>query len=192
VLWASFDYFTATHKVIVQFSADVSASLSTSDVQVQNLSNPGGLTVSGWSYDPLTNTATFTFTPAQLADGNYRATLLAAGITDATGNPLDGDGNGIGGDDHVYDFFFLRGDADHNRIVDIADLGIVGTNWQQSPRTWSQGDFDYSGKVDIVDLGIVGTNWQTSLVPPPTSSSSDSVAAPTMRAKARMNPRGRR
>jgi hypothetical protein len=67
----------------------------------------------------------------------------------------------------VYDFFFLNGDANHDRHVDIVDLGIVGTNWQQSPRGWTQGDFDYSGLVDIVDLGIVGTNWQKYLAAAP-------------------------
>jgi hypothetical protein len=176
VLSAAFDYFTATHKLIVQFDEDVSASLSTSDLQLQNLSVPGSMTVSGKSYDSATNTATFTFTPAQLPSANFRATLLAAGITDATGNPLDGNGDGTGGDNYVYDFFFLKGDANHDRYVDIVDLGVLGTNWQQSPRAWQQGDFTYDGKVDIVDLGIVGTNWQTYLAFPPVSSGSPAIA----------------
>jgi hypothetical protein len=44
--------------------------------------------------------------------------------------------------------------------VDITDPGILATNWQQSPRTFSQGDFNYDGTVDITDLGILATNWQ--------------------------------
>jgi hypothetical protein len=44
--------------------------------------------------------------------------------------------------------------------VDVADLGILATNWQQSPRIFSQGDFNYDGSVDVADLGILATNWQ--------------------------------
>jgi hypothetical protein len=60
--------------------------------------------------------------------------------------------------------------------VDITDLGIVGTNWQQSPRTWTQGDFTYDALVDIADLGIVGSNWQSYLAGPPGSAGSEAVA----------------
>jgi hypothetical protein len=185
VLACTFDYFSATHKLTVQFSEDVSGSLGTADVQVQNLTNPGTVTVSGYGWNGATNTATFTFTPLQLPNANFRATLLASGITDPASNPLDGDGNGVGGDNYVYNFFFLKGDANHDRYVDIVDLGVVGSNWQQSPRGWTQGDFDYSGKVDIVDLGIVGTNWQTYLAPPPENSSTPSMAPALSKASPR-------
>jgi hypothetical protein len=129
--------------------------------------------VTALNYNATMNVGTFTFTPNVLADANYRATLLASGITDASGNPLDGDGNGTGGDNYTCDFFQLTGDANHDRYVDIVDLGVVGSNWQQSPRGWAQGDFDYSGLVDIVDLGIVGSNWQAHLAAP--AASADSV-----------------
>jgi hypothetical protein len=52
------------------------------------------------------------------------------------------------------------GDASLDGKVDIADLGIVGTNWQGTGKSWEQGDFNGDGIVDIIDLGIVGTNWQ--------------------------------
>jgi hypothetical protein len=177
VLAASFDWTVSPNQLIVQFSENVATSLSAADVAVQNLSTPGSVPVNGPTYNPATNTATFTFTPAVLPNANFRATLLAAGITDAANNHLDGDGNGVGGDDYLYNFFYLAGDANHDRNVDIVDLGTVGTNWQQSPRTWSQGDFDYSGMVDIVDLGIVGTNWQTYLAPPASAGQSSSPAS---------------
>jgi hypothetical protein len=176
VLSCTYNYFTSPHKLIVQFSEDVSASLSTSDLQVQNLTTLGLVTVSGLSWNGATNTATFTFTPAKLANANYRGTLLAAGITDGSSNQLDGNGDGVGGDNYVYDFWFLDGDSNRDRIVDIVDLGVVGTNWQKSPRNWSQGDFDGSGLVDIVDLGIVGTNWQKGMPAPPASSGSEPIA----------------
>jgi len=176
VLSCTYDYFTSPHKLIVQFSEDVSVSLSTSDLQVQNLTTLGLVTVSGLSWNGATNTATFTFTPAKFANANYRGTLLAAGITDGSSNQLDGNGDGTGGDNYVYNFWFLDGDSNRDRIVDIVDLGVVGTNWQKSPRSWSQGDFDGSGLVDIVDLGIVGTNWQKGMPAPPASSGSEPIA----------------
>jgi hypothetical protein len=58
--------------------------------------------------------------------------------------------------------FTLGGDADLSRFVDVADLGALASNWQQSPRRWSHGNFDYSpgGAVDVADLGILASNWQ--------------------------------
>jgi hypothetical protein len=51
------------------------------------------------------------------------------------------------------------GDIDLNAKVDVADLGILATNWQD-PGYWPIGDFDHSGTVDINDLGLIATNWQ--------------------------------
>jgi hypothetical protein len=51
------------------------------------------------------------------------------------------------------------GDADLNGKVDVNDLGILATHWQQ-PGPWSWGDFDYSGVVNVADLGMLATNWQ--------------------------------
>jgi hypothetical protein len=137
-------------------------------VTVVDLTNvpPTSVTLSLANYNISTNTATFNFSPATLPNGNYRATLLAAGITDAAGNELDGNGDGTGGDNYVYDFFFLRGDANRDRIVDIVDLGIIGTNWQLSGKTWAQGDFNGDSLVDIVDLGMIGSNWQKRVARP--------------------------
>jgi hypothetical protein len=65
----------------------------------------------------------------------------------------------------VFDFFVLAGDADHDRVVDVNDLGILASNWQHSPRTFSEGDFDYTGTVDVNDLGIFAGHWQQQLAP---------------------------
>ena len=89
-----------------------------------------------------------------LADSNYRVTLNHLGITNPSGTPM--------ASDHVLDFFFLNGDANHDRVVDVTDLGILATNWQATGRL-RQGDFNYDGHVDVSDLGILATNWQASL-----------------------------
>src|SRR4029078_12567991 len=96
---------------------------------------------------------------------NFRATLIAATLQDGSGNALDGDYDGVAGTDMTFDFFHLLSDANHDGKVDVADLGILASNWQQSPRTFSQGDFDYSGTVDVNDLGILASRWQLNLAP---------------------------
>jgi hypothetical protein len=42
---------------------------------------------------------------------------------------------------------------------------ICSRRWWR-PRTFAQGDFDYSGTVDVNNLGILATRWQQALVPP--------------------------
>jgi hypothetical protein len=54
------------------------------------------------------------------------------------------------------------GDANGDGRVDINDLTVVLTNFDQTGMTWSQGDFTGDGKVDINDLTIVLTNFGTS------------------------------
>jgi hypothetical protein len=54
----------------------------------------------------------------------------------------------------------VPGDADLDGKVDVADLGILASNWQQ-PGDLLHGDFDNSGIVDVNDLGILATQWQT-------------------------------
>lgn len=61
------------------------------------------------------------------------------------------------------------GDADLNGQVDVADIGILATNWQGSPKHWHEGDFDYNnpnGTVDVADLGILASNWQAGVGSP--------------------------
>jgi hypothetical protein len=51
------------------------------------------------------------------------------------------------------------GDANLDGKVDVADLGILASNWQTSG-TWATADFDGSGLVDVADLGLLASNWQ--------------------------------
>lgn len=53
----------------------------------------------------------------------------------------------------------IEGDANLDGVVDITDLGILATNWQE-PANWLGGDFNADGVVDITDLGALATNWQ--------------------------------
>jgi hypothetical protein len=153
---SNFLFATLPHRLTFTFNQDVSASLGLDDIQVTQL--PAGPTVmpTGLTYNAATNTATFTL-PGVLPDGNYRATLLAAGITNGQGVPLP--------QNHVFNFLFLRGDANHDGRVNLADFNILAANFGQTPRDFTQGDFNYDGTVNLSDFNILASRFGTVLGP---------------------------
>jgi hypothetical protein len=56
------------------------------------------------------------------------------------------------------------GDANLDGQVDVADLGILASQWQASG-FWTDGDFDNNGLIDVGDLGILATHWQDGVEP---------------------------
>src|SRR5687768_4072008 len=58
----------------------------------------------------------------------------------------------------------LPGDANLDGTVDVTDLGILATNFNASPRTWTEGDFSIDNTVNVTDLGILATNFNRSIV----------------------------
>lgn len=103
-------------------------------------------------------------------DGNYRATVRAGFVFDAAQNPL--------AQDYSFDFFLLRGDANHDRLVDIADFSILAAKFNQSGG-FADGDFDFNGTVNISDFAILAAKFNTSL--PPAGASAARFALPTTR-----------
>jgi predicted outer membrane repeat protein len=158
--------------VQVVFGFDVDpASLDAGDLLLTNVTSgqPVSRAVSV-GYDVPSRTATWTLT-GPLPDGNYRATLPAASVTDTNGSPALGA-------NLSFDFFALAGDANRDRVVDVNDLSILAMNWQGSGKVFSQGDFNYDGKVDAKDLGILSTHWQQ-MLPPPAAPVRAPVRTPT-------------
>ncbi len=149
--------YEASHQVVITFDEDVTLSLGIDDLVVTPAGGGSNISPVSVTTDAGLKKGTFNFT-TPLADGNYRARLIASGVINNGAQPMY--------EEYYLDFFVLVGDANHDRIVDITDLGILATNWQGSPRTFSQGDFNYDGIVDISDLGILATNWQKSLPAP--------------------------
>jgi hypothetical protein len=156
VVAGEFHFQTAPRQVSFRFSQDVAGSISASDFQI---TGPPGTPSTFFNYSAATNTATLTFSD-MLPDGNYTARAIAAGITNSAGTPMP--------EDQLLNFFSLAGDANRDRKVDVADLGVLASNWQQSGRTFSQGNFDLSpdGLVDVADLGILASHWQQQVAVP--------------------------
>jgi hypothetical protein len=144
--------------VDVRFSENVAAKLSLSSLELRKDGTGAAVPASfiALAYDAATNTAHFTFPGypnGVLPDGNYVGHVMPD-VTDFYGNTIV---------EANFGFFVLAGDANHDRKVDIADLGILASNWQQSGRTFSRGDFDYNGTVNVNDLGILASRWQQQL-----------------------------
>jgi hypothetical protein len=162
---SNFQFATAPHRISFTFSTNVSASLGTNDILLENLTNSTTIPSTDLSltYDVGTNTATFSYIgnasgiPQVLPDGDYRATLIASGITDPGGVPLAAN--------HIFNFFFLQGDATHDRVVNLDDFNRLAQNFGQSPRDFTQGDFTYNSIVNLDDFNILAQRFGTGLAP---------------------------
>ena len=73
--------------------------------------------------------------------------------------------------------YTIAADSNLDGTVDVTDLGVLATNWQQTGRFWWQGDFNYDGIVDVTDLGLLATNWQTAVNSPALLSRSTSACS---------------
>ena len=79
------------------------------------------LSVDGATYAGQTSTLTVNGSTA-LEDGNYRL-LVCASLADVAGNPLDGDGNGAGGDDFARSFRVDLARPTVTLVQTVADTG---------------------------------------------------------------------
>ena len=163
----TFHFQTAPHRLAYAFSESIGTTLGTADAVVERIgSGPVGF---GVAYNAGNDVATLTFSgfaQGVLPDANFRATLTAAGVTDIAGNAL-ASGN-------VFDFFFLRGDANHDGRVNLADFNVLATNFGQNGRDFTQGDFNYDGAVNLNDFNLLASRFGAALGPGAAAPSSPS------------------
>ncbi len=113
----------------------------------------GALAIAGYSGNG-TNTLIWTFQSA-LVTADVISQLVATGangIHDATGNELDGDGNGGGGDAYSRTFEVLYGDFNDDGVVTLADAVLI-RNAIGSSNIFA--DLNGDGQVDLSDVNIV-------------------------------------
>jgi hypothetical protein len=155
VTQSNFNFATLPQRLSFSFNQNVGTSIGLNDIVVQQL--PGGPTIApnGINYDATSNTATFLFS-TPLPDGRFRARLIASGIIGAGGQlPAD----------HLFEFTFLRGDANGDGRVNLDDFNVLATNFGQSPRDFTQGDFNYNGAVNLDDFNLLASRFGTVLAP---------------------------
>ena len=154
--------FQTNQSITVTFNEDVGASLSIADFTLTNTTT--GITVPAanlsYAYNSGTKTATITKTGGLLTDGNYSLTINSAGVTDSTGNYLDGNADNVIGGNHLFTTFVLAGDIDRDRGVSINDFNLLASHFGQSTgQTYLTGDFDYDGGVSINDFNLLAGNF---------------------------------
>jgi hypothetical protein len=167
-LVSAFDrYQQSPGALVYRFTKDVGASLTAGDLTVRRLSN--NTTVAGvtLNYNATTGTAVFTL-PAGLANDNYRATLNAAGVTDASGQALAG-GN------HVLTFFRLTGDITRDRSVNGSDFAILASNFGRAGG-YEDGDLNADGQINGSDFSLLAGNFGRSLTQPTLVAASSSMS----------------
>ena len=154
------------------FNTDVSTGLSADDLRVEPQPSGAGaaLVPDAVVWDAAANAATFTF-DAPLPDGNYRATLAAAGFGTPAGRRVSSD--------IVYDLYVLAGDADRDRTVNFNDLLALAKNYNGANKTWADGDFNGDGAVDFTDLLALAKNYNKS-VPQFAEPGTAAAAAPAL------------
>ncbi|HSV16005.1 MAG TPA: Ig-like domain-containing protein, partial [Tepidisphaeraceae bacterium] len=153
-----FQFNVAPQSISYAFSEDVGASLTPHDFLVEQLPTGGATVADADKSVSGTSSIVLGFTSV-LASGNYRVTIAASDVTDTAGNALSAGS--------TFDFFIYAGDVNHDRWVDVGDLGLLATNYgTSSGATWGQGDFNYDGAVDVADLGQLAGNYGTTLAQP--------------------------
>src|SRR5262249_37926137 len=140
VIGASYPIDARPDTVVFTFSADVSASLTASDLVLTRTDAGAVPAVQSVQWSGTNKTATFFLTPGEPTTGTYLATLPAYCVNPASGQPLNAD--------YTFQYTFLPGDATKDGSVNSVDFNLLALHFNQSGQTWSTGDFNYDGIVN--------------------------------------------
>ncbi|MEM6470119.1 MAG: G8 domain-containing protein [Planctomycetota bacterium] len=103
------------------------------------------------------------FQGGSLSDGDYQLTILASGLIDQAGNQLDGNADGLGGDDATASFFRLFGDSDGDRDVDLWDFFRFRDAFGSRGNYDAAFDADDDGLITLLDFFQFRDRFGTSL-----------------------------
>ena len=165
--------------ISIVFSEDVN--VSQGSLVVVGLSKANLPDMAEFHYDPISHTATWRFEGWALGD-QYLISLSDM-VTDTEGNRLDGEwtnpysmtttngsvssfpsGDQTAGGRFNFVATLLAGDANLDGIVDITDLGILSSNYdEQFGQLFEDGDFDGDGDVDDDDMQQLSASWYENL-----------------------------
>ena len=155
------DYFAYDYppqELRFSFSENVSASLSASDLVLQDLTHGGTVPTAkiSVSYDFGSNTAIFKFpgfANGVLPAARYFATINAGSVADQWGNVLAAN--------HTKAFSYIPGDADGNGLVNFDDYARIDAGFNQGLIGFSNGDFNNDGVVNFDDYAIIDLAFNT-------------------------------
>lgn len=153
--------WTGLNQMSIAFTEDVEVAIG--DLQATGVNVPT-YAANAFTYNPLTYTATWTFSTPFGADN---LTLnLSDTVTDVVGNALDGEwtnqvstgqsGDGTAGGDFSFRVNVLPADVNQDGIVDISDVQAVAARWLQSSTIV---DANGSGLVDVSEIQAIAAHW---------------------------------
>jgi hypothetical protein len=160
------DTFDLLHTLAVTFNEDVNVQAAALSLRNDTAGGtPVNLTGILFNYDGATLTASWDFSSvAGLGAAFYTVVLDATLVTNSIGDPLDGDGDGTGGDDFDHALLVAkRGDSDTDGDVDLSDYNRLATNFDPvgfaGPHSWADGNFDSDNDVDLSDYNNLAANF---------------------------------
>lgn len=114
-----------------------------------------------FQYDESRRAARWDLSALNLPVDNYRVRIAATAVTDLGNHPLDGNDDGIAGDNfEVSCLVTYPGDADLNGSVDRGDVMILAGNIGSAEgMTWIYGDFNGDGTVTVADYLAMKANF---------------------------------
>jgi len=159
-----------THALYLESELLLSGGFPPRNETITTIIEPAGLNVGSgragtgvYSIDGMAvigNSVTQTFLQVVVAPGNFDAATRSVTVT---GNFIH---NAQQFDFEITVQGYIYGDANADGSVSLADLSLLGSNWNQAG-TWGQGDFNGDGTVSLADLSLLGANWNQSDPPAP-------------------------
>ncbi len=157
------DAFVVANMNTAEFATDVTSS-----------SVVDGKTVVSLTFQPGPSVQDRGTSPASLTDGIYQLRINSSLVT-ADGIALDGNGDGVGGDDFIYgtksqhQLFRLFGDSDGDGIVSLFDFAAFRSTYgyvSSHPNFNPVFDYEGNGVVNLFDYAQFQPNYGTSASSP--------------------------